>query len=245
MKQFFFFFVLLSGLTSQLCAQGTLVYQHKQLEIEQISPHTYVHRSFLMTMGWGKVACNGLLYIQNGEAVIMDTPTQNEASELLISWILQNAKAEVKAVIVTHFHEDCLGGLAAFHQKGIPSYASLLTQTFAAKDTAKTVPLHGFDSVLRLTIGGQVVESRFVGEGHTRDNIVCHVPADEVLFGGCLVKTLQADKGFLGDANEAAWASTIEKVKSQYPNLRHVVPGHGASGGTELLDYTSKLFARP
>lgn len=226
-------------------AQGKLVYEHKQLEIEQLSSHTYVHRSFLMTMGWGKVACNGLIYTQNGEAVVMDTPTQNEASELLMDWIAQQAGAQLKAVVVTHFHDDCLGGLAAFHARQIPSYATLHTQTLAALDSSKTIPLHGFETRLRLTIGGKAVENVFVGEGHTRDNIVSYVPEDEVLFGGCLIKTLAADKGFLGDANESQWATTVRQVKQQFPNLRVVVPGHGDSGSTALLDYTIRLFTKP
>lgn len=31
------------------------------------------------------------------------------------------------------------------------------------------------------------------------------------MFGGCLIKELDAGKGYLGDANVADWSSTVEK----------------------------------
>jgi metallo-beta-lactamase class B len=62
------------------------------------------------------------------------------------------------------------------------------------------------------------------------------------LFGGCLIKELEANKGYLGDATIADWSNTVEKIKKQYPNLKIVVPGHGEHGDQGLLDYTIKLF---
>jgi metallo-beta-lactamase class B len=62
------------------------------------------------------------------------------------------------------------------------------------------------------------------------------------MFGGCLVKEMSADKGFLGDSNVADWSGTVEKVKTKYPDVEIVVPGHGKYGSRKLLDYTIKLF---
>lgn len=62
------------------------------------------------------------------------------------------------------------------------------------------------------------------------------------MFGGCLVKTMNAGKGNLADANTASWSATVEQVKRAYPDVRFVIPGHGATGGVELLDFTARLF---
>ena len=69
-----------------------------------------------------------------------------------------------------------------------------------------------------------------------------YFPSENILFGGCLIKELEATKGFLGDANVGDWSKTVEKIKKEYPNLKIVIPGHGAIGGSELLDYTIQLF---
>ena len=34
----------------------------------------------------------------------------------------------------------------------------------------------------------------------------------------------------------------VEQVKRAYPDVRFVIPGHGATGGVELLDFTARLF---
>jgi metallo-beta-lactamase class B len=83
---------------------------------------------------------------------------------------------------------------------------------------------------------------KYFGEGHTKDNVVGYFPSENILFGGCLIKELKATKGYLGDANIAQWPNTVERIKEQYPNIKIVIPGHGAIGGSELLDYTIKLF---
>jgi metallo-beta-lactamase class B len=57
-----------------------------------------------------------------------------------------------------------------------------------------------------------------------------------------LIKELEATKGYLGDANIAQWSNTVERIKEQYPNIKIVIPGHGAIGGKDLLDYTIQLF---
>ena len=62
------------------------------------------------------------------------------------------------------------------------------------------------------------------------------------MFGGCLIKELDANKGYLGDANVSEWSATVEKVKKEYPDVKIIVPGHGDYGDKKLLDYTINLF---
>ena len=82
----------------------------------------------------------------------------------------------------------------------------------------------------------------YPGEAHTRDNIITWVPSERTIFGGCMVKSMNAGKGNLADANVNAWSDTVRKVKSLCPTATLVIPGHGDAGGTELLDFTIRLF---
>ncbi len=101
---------------------------------------------------------------------------------------------------------------------------------------------NSFRDSLILKVGNENIIAKFFGEGHTKDNIVGYFPGDNILFGGCLIKEINATKGFLGDANIAAWSATVEKVKKEYAAAKIIIPGHGAYGNTKLLDYTIKLF---
>ena len=226
------------------CAQESSrdLYKSEDLVIQKISNHTFLHISYLDTEEYGRVPCNGALFIKEGEAIVLDTPANKEASVELIQWIEDENKASIKGVIATHFHEDCLGGLTTFHDKAIPSYANRQTLSLA-KSRGFSLPQNGFDENLELIIGNQKVMTVFLGEGHTSDNIVCYIPSEKVLFGGCLIKAIGAGKGNLDDANVDEWSETVKKVKARFAEAEYVIPGHGKMGGVELLDYTIEKFA--
>jgi len=182
-----------------------------------------------------------MVVFDKGEAVIFDTPIDDSTSAELIGWVRDSLKSKVIAIIPTHFHEDCVGGLAEFHKRGIPSYAT--NQTIAsAKSRNFKVPQNGFDNLKEFQVGSKKVIAEFNGEGHTRDNIIGYFPSEKVMFGGCLIKEINAGKGNLEDANVNAWPATVTKLKSKYPDTQVVIPGHGKLGDTALLDFTIKLF---
>jgi metallo-beta-lactamase class B len=133
------------------------------------------------------------------------------------------------------------GGLAAFNAHKIPSFGHSKTIDLA-KANKTAYPQNGFTETIKWNVGAKFATATFLGEGHTKDNVVGFFPSENVLFGGCLIKEMQATKGFLGDANEKDWFATVSKVKQAFPSVKVVIPGHGQIGRQELLDYTIKLF---
>ncbi|GEJ44652.1 MULTISPECIES: CHM family subclass B1 metallo-beta-lactamase [unclassified Chryseobacterium] len=217
------------------------IYESKDLVITQISENSFIHTSFKQTNDFGNVPCNGLIVKDHNETIVFDTPTQDKSSEELIRWINEKLHAKINAIIPTHFHDDSLGGLMAFHKHNIPSYSYAKTIELA-KENNFVIPENDFNDSLVLKVGDKDVTAKFFGEGHTRDNVVGYFPGENILFGGCLLKELEAGKGYLGDANISAWSKTVKKVKKEYPNVKVVVPGHGDYGDGKLLDYTIDLF---
>ncbi|WP_407429853.1 subclass B1 metallo-beta-lactamase [Arcticibacter sp.] len=224
--------------------QSSRSYKSGELEVKPIAEDVYQHISYLKTESFGRVSCNGMIVANHNEAIIIDTPTDEKTSAELISWVENSLRCKVKAVVATHFHDDCLGGLNAFHTRGIPSVANERTIALA-KEKNLPVPQSGFADKKTLRVGTQQVLLDYSGEGHTRDNIIAYFPHEGIMFGGCLIKEQGAGKGNLADANIAAWAETIISLKARYPNTRMVIPGHGKIGGPELFDYTADLFKKP
>ncbi len=217
------------------------VYKSNELIVTQIAENSFEHTSFKQTNDFGNVPCNGLIVRNSNEVIVFDTPTNDKNSEELINWINETLHCKIKAIIPTHFHDDCLGGLKAFDDNNIPSYAYSKTIEFA-KENNFVVPKNSFRDSLILKVGDENIIVKFFGEGHTKDNVVGYFPSENVMFGGCLIKELDASKGYLGDANIADWSDTVEKVKMEYPNVKIIVPGHGEYGDKKLLDYTINLF---
>lgn len=218
-------------------------YKSNSLKIEKISPYVYKHTSFLNTKSYGKVGCNGIIVVDKNEAIIFDTPINDETSKELINWVKNDLGCVIKTVVPTHFHIDCLGGLDEFHKNGISSFSSEATISLL-KDKKKNRPQKTFKTSKDFFVGEQKIIVSFFGEGHTKDNIIAYLPSNKVLFGGCLIKALNAKKGNLKDANENEWATSVEKIKKEYPNINIVVPGHGKEGNSKLLDYTIQLFKK-
>ena len=183
-----------------------------------------------------------MVYFNQNEAIIFDTPIDDSSSLELIHWVQNKQKKNIKTIVITHFHEDCLGGIKEFHKQAIPSIASNKTIDILKEEEQNELPMRGFDRETKIKIGKEMVYLAFYGEGHTIDNIVGHIPKEKTLFGGCLIKSLNASKGYLGDANTAEWSNTVQKIKTKLPELKTVIPGHGKAGGIELLDYTIQLF---
>ncbi len=224
----------------QPSTQQYVTHESANLTVIKISENVYQHISYLQTNDFGKVPCNGMIVVDGNEAAVFDTPTNAESSKELIQF-LKERNFKINSVVATHFHDDCIGGLDEFHKIGVPSYANKKTIEFL-KNSTQNIPQNGFEKEMVLNVGHKKVYLEYFGEGHTRDNIVAYFPDEKTLFGGCLLKEMNATKGYLGDANEDAWSETVTKLKTKYPNIAFVIPGHGESGGMELVDYTISLF---
>jgi len=149
----------------------------------------------------------------------------------------------VESIIVTHWHDDCLGGLQTIHAAGIKSYALERTRELC-EGKSLPIPQFGFEDSLSVKLHSKTAQAYYLGAGHSEDNIVVFIPEDNVLFGGCAVKSLAArGMGNIADANLQQWPGTLQAILAKFPQSKIVVPGHGNSGDLELVRHTLDLLA--
>lgn len=214
----------------------------ENLEIVKMTENYFLHISYMENSTFGRFSCNGLIYINNNEAVFLDTPPDTIITKQLLNWFMKTYPGiKIKGIIVNHFHDDCLGGLNEFHKLGIKSYSHELTPGLAI-NSGNLVTQNIFKDKLEIEVGDEKVTCRYFGEAHTKDNIIVWIPENEILFGGCMI-SINSSKGNLADANINEWTNTVEKVKIEFKSAKIVIPGHGNFGGTNLLDYTIRLFS--
>jgi metallo-beta-lactamase class B len=99
---------------------------------------------------------------------------------------------------------------------------------------------------MRATVrcGRTVALATYFGAGHTADNVVAWLPSQKILFGGCLIKSLDSQSlGNTADGDLQAYPTTLQKVLAAYNHATIVVPGHGDWGGPDLIEHTLKLAA--
>lgn len=212
------------------------------LELIKITKNAYLHVSYATLPDFGRVSANGLIFINNSQAFLFDTPWNDTLTRLLINYLRKTMKLQVTGFIPNHWHEDCMGGLNYLKSQKIKSYANQLTIDIA---TGKGLPVpdEGFKDSLRLNFGGKNICCYFLGAAHSLDNIVVWIPSEKILFAGCMCKSISADNpGNIADGNLSEYPKTIDRVIQKFKNAEIVIPGHGPAGGPELLTHTRSLF---
>lgn len=212
--------------------------------IERIDEDIWRHVSHKTYQGGGPVPSNGLIVRSGAEALLVDTAFNNEQTGLILDWIGKELKARTIMAVITHHHEDRLGGIHEVHKRGIRTLASAITVRLA-KQKGLEPPEEVFDKSIDLNLGNRVVQAIYPGPGHAIDNIVVWIPDRKILFGGCLIKSAQAeDLGNTKDADMKQWPGTVEAVYKQFGQARMVVPGHGDVGGLNALTRTLELLKK-
>ncbi len=177
--------------------------------------------------------------------VVIDTRASHRLADEVLADLRQLTRARVVAVINTHHHWDHTFGNARFLPAPIWGHArcaervrdegEAMRRRVAAQapeysdelaEVVFTPPDQVFDEEAVLDIGNRQLELRYLGRGHTDNDIVINVPDAATLFVGDLLEN-DAPPGF-GDAFPTAWAETAVKLVSF--NAAAVVPGHGTVG---------------
>ena len=155
---------------------------------------------------------------------------------------LRRLPGEVVAVINTHGHWDHVFGNARFAPLPIWGHVrcadfiaatgdavrATLTEWFpdqaaAFREVVLTPPNELFEEAATLDLGDRQLDLRFLGRGHTDNDIVAHVPDAAVLFAGDLLENAPAP-GF-GDSYPVSWPETGRSLLGLVDGT--VVPGHG------------------
>ena len=213
----------------------------EDLQLISLEDSLYIHVSWHFLPAYGRIPSNGLLLIKNGEALLVDTPMDNAKTERLTDYIRDSLKARPTTLIIGHSHDDCMGGLAYLQTIGVESIASKKTIEKCIEGDLP-VPSKGFEEALELDFYGEMLECRYFGPGHAVDNITVWLPGRGLLFGGCLIKSRSSvTLNNLPDSDIERWDETVNMVRETYPEIRWVIPGHGAYAGTELLSHTIEL----
>lgn len=215
----------------------------QRVSVRPLSAHTWLVRSVSKIDGFGDVESNAVVAVGPAESVLIDTPVTNEQTEVVLAWAENQLHRPVRQLIVTHWHADRMGGIDAAHARNIESYALGKTRDLARQHRL-TLPEHELKPEERLTLSGVELETFYPGHGHTADNIVVWLPREQILHGGCFVKSSASTTlGNLQEINPPDWAKGVAAVQHRYASAKIVIPGHGTVGGLELLQHTADLIA--
>ncbi len=183
----------------------------------------------------------------DGGALVIDTRATHVAADEILADLRRLTPLPVRVAVNTHGHWDHCFGNARFRPAPIWGHvrcAEMMLKTGErqrariaeaiaelADDLANVVidpPDHTFEDTATVEIepGGRSVALRYLGRGHTDNDIVVLVPGADVLFAGDLLENDATP--FFGDGYPLDWPATAEAIVEIATGA--VVPGHGTVG---------------
>ncbi len=183
--------------------------------------------------------------------LIVDTRLTHRQADEILADLKELTPLPVRAVVNTHGHSDHAFGNSRFRPAPIWGHTRAATMVSATGerqraataaampecaaelaevvldppdqlfDTATTVP---FDA------GGRLVELRYLGRGHTDNDVVVVIPDADVLLAGDLLENDATP--YFGDGYPMEWPATVEALVELVTGA--VVPGHGSVGDKAL-----------
>ena len=186
-----------------------------------------------------------------GSVILIDGQRELSSARQALTDLNPDGKP-ISAVFLTHPHPDHFGGIGVFVEagKGCPYYASQQTHDSIAEDRmgfiAKSREVVGDDFPETVTlpnriltpnqsvaIEGLTIETREMGEGESECMTVLHLPESGDLFPADIIQHRMT--AFLLEGRLDAWLDQIEALRRDFPEVRTIHAGHGASGTPDAL----------
>jgi metallo-beta-lactamase class B len=212
-----------------------------KLDINHLTGNFYIYTTYGVYKG-NPVPANGMYLVTPQGAVMFDTPWDTTQFQPLLDSIIIRHHKKVIICIATHFHEDRTNGLEYYRRAGIKTYTTKQTDDSSrARNEKRAEFLIYKDTVFK--VGQYSFQTYYAGPGHTADNIVIWFEKEKILYGGCLVKSIEAtDLGYLGDANVKEWGPTIRRIQTNCKSPEYIIPGHDAWTSKDALTHTLELI---
>jgi metallo-beta-lactamase class B len=210
-------------------------------KISHLTGDFYIYTTYVPLNGIPFPA-NGMCLVTNKGVVLFDTPWDTTQFQPLLDSIKFKHNKSVVMCIATHFHEDRTAGLEYYKQQGIKTYTTKRTDELS-KERGKKRAEYLIDKDTVFTVGQYSFQTYYPGQGHTSDNIVIWFDKEKILYGGCLIKSTEADNlGNLEDGNVKEYASTIRNIQKKFSRPKYVIPGHQDWTNTKSLEHTLELI---
>ena len=216
------------------------VAQQAPLRITSITGDFYSYTTYNLYEG-KYIPANGMYVVTNKGVVLLDSPWDSTQCQPLLDSIMARHQQPVVMCIATHWHSDKTAGLNYFNSKGIATYTTVQTDGWSRKNN-KPLASHLMANDTVFMIGQHRFETYYPGEGHTPDNIVVWFKDAQLLYGGCLIKGLDNKTlGYMGDANAAAYYSTLKNVQRRCQGVQHIVLTHSDGTTTRSLKHSLRM----
>jgi metallo-beta-lactamase class B len=219
---------------------GNVSAQEAKLKITRLAGDFYIYTTYSEYKG-SRIGANGMYVITREGVIIIDSPWDTTQFQPLLDSIQVKHNKTAVMCIATHFHEDRSGGLEYYRKLGIKTYTTRQTDALSKQHGMKRAEFL-IDKDTLFTFGQYTFKTIYPGKGHAPDNIVIWFEKEKILYGGCLIKSVEDETlGYLGDASINDYPTTIRNVQAKCKNPAYVIPGHNDWNNPTSVTHTLQM----
>lgn len=171
------------------------------------------------------------VFLVTGDGIIATDPINADAAKWLSNELSKRFNQPVKYLIYSHDHPDHIAGGEVFADTAVVVAHDNTKAAIIGEKRPAVVPNVTFSDRMTIELGGQTVELRYVGRGHSDNLIVINFPAQRALFAVDFVSVNRLPFRDLGDAYFPDWMEGLKIVEGM--DFDVLVPGHGPMGNKQ------------
>ena len=191
----------------------------------------------------------GFIVGEDGVIVIEGLMTQGLTSVMKRA-VSKVTSSPIRVLIVTHFHGDHSFGIQHYLPVAVVGHSECRREiierwsesidrfTIMRPDLADEFrgnilapPDMVFSDTMDLYLGSRRIELLHYGRGHTRGDILVHLPKEKLVFSGDVV--VEGGLPFTMDGYMSEWMAVLEKMERLEADT--IIPGHGFIGDMSMV----------
>lgn len=165
--------------------------------------------------------------------IVIDTKMDDAALNLYNTAKLLAGNKPV-LVINTHIHPDHIGGNKLYVGEQILAGGNYTQEQWTKEGGKESLPTQWLKDRKDIKMGDETVTILNLGRNaHTESDVFVYLHKRKLLFGGDVILNKQ-NAILMGNADPEGFLYAFEMLQKEF-DIEHVVPGHGAFGGKEVL----------
>lgn len=173
---------------------------------------------------------NTSVRVANDGVFVADTKNMGEENyQQVIALIKTVTPLPVKAVAISHVHQDHSGNTASFVRDGVPVWAhegeKALTATYVTNGNKVAAPSNTYAKDQVVTVGNAKIELHNYGPAHTGGDTIVYFPDLRVVHGGDVIVNNPPNCDLANGGSAVNWPKVLDEVAKL--DFDTVIPGHG------------------
>lgn len=171
------------------------------------------------------------VFLVTDAGIIATDPINADAAQWLKQQFAERFGQPVEYLIYSHDHVDHIAGGEVFADTATVVAHENAKATIVGEKRPTAVPDLTFSDRMTVELGGERVELRYVGRGHSDNMIVMNFPKQRVLFAVDFISVQRLPYRNLSDSYFPDWIDAVRLVEGM--DFDVLAPGHGVLGNKD------------